>query len=97
MIIRKKNSNGLKGQKHIAQGNALGTDSSSNFRPEGAKAFNNNAFAPSGRGKMCARATPGVALGYVLFGFAFVRHVSSDYRDAASRVTTLIMPAPRRS
>ncbi|MCR5138904.1 MAG: hypothetical protein K6B45_01895 [Bacteroidaceae bacterium] len=46
---------------------------------------------------MCARATQGVALGYVLFGFAFVRHDSSNGRDAASRVTTWLMPAPRRS
>ena len=97
MIIRNNTANGLKGQKHIAQGNALGADGSSNFRPEGAKAFNNNAFASSWRGKMCARATRGVALGYVLFGFAFVRHVSFNCIDAACRVSTWIMPAPRRS
>ena len=48
-----------RGIEHIAQGNALGTNGKSNFRPEGAKAFNNNAFAPSGRKTMCTSIYPG--------------------------------------
>jgi hypothetical protein len=40
--------------EHIAQGNALGIGGKGDFRPERAKALNNNAFALSGRRKMCA-------------------------------------------
>jgi hypothetical protein len=58
--------NGLKGQKHIAQGNALGSVGNTFHRPERAKAFNNNAFALSGRKVAHAICTQGVALGCVL-------------------------------
>ncbi|MBR4337590.1 MAG: hypothetical protein IKP91_05065 [Bacteroidaceae bacterium] len=38
-----------RGREHTAQGNALGTNGMSNFRPERAKALHDNAFALSGR------------------------------------------------
>ena len=41
-----------RGNENIAQGNALGANGNSNFRPERAKAFENNAFALSGREMM---------------------------------------------
>jgi len=67
-----------RGNEHPAQGNALGTNGQSNFRPEGAKALQHmaaacmfpsewNAFALSGRGMMCARINPGRCPGLVAF------------------------------
>ena len=53
------NSTPRRGNEHIAQGNTLGTNAKSNFRPERAKAFNYNAFALSGRNMMCISLYPG--------------------------------------
>ena len=70
-----------RGNEHPAQGNALGTNSMSNFRPERAKALQDNAFALSGRRNVLPtepRALPwagsflpfqgaGYCLGYLFF------------------------------
>ena len=70
-----------RGSEHTAQGNALGTNSMSNFRPERAKALQDNAFALLGRRNVLPtepRALPwagsflpfqgaGYCLGYLFF------------------------------
>ncbi|MCR5139802.1 MAG: hypothetical protein K6B45_06535 [Bacteroidaceae bacterium] len=82
MIIRKNTPYSLwasrRGIGHIAQGNALGTNGKSNFRLERAKAFNNNAFALSGREMMHSRDTQGDTLGYALLAFQAVRGIFAD-------------------
>ena len=70
-----------RGSEHTAQGNALGTSSKGNFRPERAKALHDNAFALSGRrnvlptepralpwaGSFLAFQGAGYCLGYLFF------------------------------
>ena len=58
----------LKGQNHIAQGNALGNNKSKTKRPVRAKAFCFNALALTGRFGVMPLSTQGVALGYVIIG-----------------------------
>ena len=74
MIIRKNTPNApcapRRGNEHIAQGNALGTSSKGNSRPEGANELILNAFALSGRGMMDARIYPGRCPGLGAFGLS---------------------------
>ena len=59
----------LKGQKLIAQGNALGNNKSkTKGGPVRAKAFCFNALALTGRFGVTPLSTQGVALGYVIIG-----------------------------
>ena len=69
---------GLKAQKLLAQGNALGNVGKKQGRPERAKAFNFKAFARSGRPCCIYSNPPGTALGSGRLPFQGVWDVAYD-------------------
>lgn len=86
MSIEEKTFCGLKGQQHIAQGNALGVWIADNAPCKGKSLYRCSAYALTGR-KLLQQHTQGVALGCELIGLS--DRTSMLYRAISSKCSIL--------